>query len=90
MAASPDGKGYWLVASDGGVFAFGRAGYQGSVPGQGLASEVPLVAIVPTRDGQGYWLTGADGSLYAYGTATYPGSVSGLRLVAPVVAGAAT
>ena len=23
MAATPDGRGYWLVASDGGVFTFG-------------------------------------------------------------------
>ena len=27
MAATPDGDGYWLVASDGGVFAFGDAGF---------------------------------------------------------------
>ncbi|MGH9083483.1 MAG: hypothetical protein ACRDWN_09075, partial [Acidimicrobiales bacterium] len=26
MAAAPDGHGYWLVASDGGIFAFGDAG----------------------------------------------------------------
>ena len=25
MAATPDGNGYWLVASDGGVFSFGDA-----------------------------------------------------------------
>ena len=25
MAATPTGKGYWLVASDGGIFAFGDA-----------------------------------------------------------------
>src|SRR5471032_1877553 len=30
MAATPDRKGYWLVASDGGVFAFGDAGFFGS------------------------------------------------------------
>ena len=29
MAATPDGKGYWLVGADGGVFAFGDA----AVPG---------------------------------------------------------
>ena len=28
--------GYWLVASDGGIFAFGNAGYYGSIPGSGL------------------------------------------------------
>ena len=25
MAATPNGRGYWLVASDGGVFSFGDA-----------------------------------------------------------------
>jgi hypothetical protein len=30
MAATPDGKGYWLVASDGGIFAYGDAGFSGS------------------------------------------------------------
>ena len=33
MAARPDGKGYWLVASDGGIFAFGDAGFHGSTGG---------------------------------------------------------
>ena len=33
MAATPDGKGYWLVASDGGIFAFGDAGFYGSTGG---------------------------------------------------------
>jgi hypothetical protein len=31
MAATPSGKGYWLVAADGGVFAFGDATYMGNV-----------------------------------------------------------
>ena len=30
MAATPDGDGYWVVASDGGVFAFGDARFYGS------------------------------------------------------------
>ena len=30
MAATPDGQGYWLVASDGGVFSFGDAAFHGS------------------------------------------------------------
>ena len=29
IAASPSGRGYWLVGSDGGVFAFGDAGSRG-------------------------------------------------------------
>ena len=30
MAATPGGHGYWLVASDGGVFSFGSARFYGS------------------------------------------------------------
>ena len=30
MAATPDGKGYWLVASDGGIFSYGDAVFFGS------------------------------------------------------------
>ena len=30
MAATPDGKGYWLVATDGGIFGYGDAGFYGS------------------------------------------------------------
>jgi len=30
IAATPDGQGYWLVASDGGVFSFGDAAFHGS------------------------------------------------------------
>ena len=33
IASTPDGKGYWLVAADGGVFSFGDAGFYGSMGG---------------------------------------------------------
>lgn len=33
MTATPDGRGYWLVAADGGVYAFGSAQFHGSIPG---------------------------------------------------------
>lgn len=31
MAATPTGQGYWLVCADGGVFAFGDAGFFGNI-----------------------------------------------------------
>ncbi len=40
MAATPDGSGYWLVASDGGVFAFGDAHFDGSTGGLTLNKPV--------------------------------------------------
>jgi hypothetical protein len=33
MSATPTGRGYWLVAFDGGIFTFGDAGFFGSRPG---------------------------------------------------------
>jgi hypothetical protein len=33
MASTPDGGGYWLTASDGGLFSFGDASFYGSKGG---------------------------------------------------------
>ena len=54
MAPTPTGHGYWLVASDGGVFAFGDATFHGSTGALPLNS--PVVGMAATRDGDGYWL----------------------------------
>jgi hypothetical protein len=43
MAATSDGGGYWLVASDGGVFTFGDAVFQGSMGGTPL--DEPIVGL---------------------------------------------
>jgi hypothetical protein len=40
MAPSPTNRGYWLVASDGGIFAFGDAPFVGSAGGQALSAPV--------------------------------------------------
>ena len=40
MAAAPDGGGYWLVASDGGIFNYGSAGFFGSTGGMTLNKPV--------------------------------------------------
>ena len=56
---SPSGKGYWLVASDGGVFGFGDAHFLGSAastPRRRRSSESSRRA-----HGQGYWIELADG-----------------------------
>jgi hypothetical protein len=37
MMLTQDAGGYWLVAADGGIFTFGDATYQGSVPGLGVS-----------------------------------------------------
>jgi hypothetical protein len=77
------GAGYWLVASDGGVFAFGNAQYYGSMAGKSLNS--PITGIVPTSDGKGYWLVAQDGGVFSFGDATFAGSLGGQSLAAPIV-----
>ena len=87
MAATSDGGGYWLVASDGGVFNYGDAGFQGSMGG--LALGAPVVGMAATPDGGGYWLVASDGGVFNYGDAGFFGSMGGQPLGAPVVGGAA-
>ncbi|MBF6558123.1 MAG: hypothetical protein IVW52_18605 [Acidimicrobiales bacterium] len=90
MASTPDGRGYWLAASDGGVFTFGNAGFYGSVPGQGIVRPVPVGGIIATKSGRGYWIAGRDGALYSYGDASFLGSLAGIRLEASVTGEAAS
>ena len=84
IAPTPDGQGYWLVASDGGVFAFGgRGGFYGSMGGQPLNRSL-FVGIAPTPDGHGYWLVASDGWRVLIRRAPgFDGSMGGQRLNAP-------
>ncbi len=78
MVPSADGGGYFMVAADGGVFAFGDAVFAGSCPAIGGCSG-PAVAVMPDATGNGYWLVTATGHVYAFGDAQFlgaPGSVS--------------
>ena len=88
MAATPDGRGYWLVASDGGVFNYGDAAFYGSSGGVSLNK--PIVAMAATPDGRGYWLVASDGGVFNYGDAAFYGSTGGVSLNKPIVAMAAT
>jgi hypothetical protein len=47
IVPTADGGGYWLIGSDGGVFAFGDAGFIGSLPGLGVRVS-NVVGAVPT------------------------------------------
>ncbi len=76
MVPSSDGKGYFMVASDGGVFAFGDAHFAGSCPGIGGCTGA-AVAVMPDATGAGYWLVTSSGHVYTFGDAPYfggPGS----------------
>ena len=67
MVPSNDDGGYFMVASDGGVFAFGDAHFAGSCPGIGGCSGA-AVAVMP--DARKRLLVGhKDGNVYAFGDA---------------------
>ncbi|HEY7947055.1 MAG TPA: choice-of-anchor D domain-containing protein [Acidimicrobiales bacterium] len=79
--------GYWMVGSDGGVFAFGGAGFEGSLPGMGVHVN-DIVAVVPTADGGGYWMVGSDGGVFAFGDAAFVGSLPGIGVHVHNIVGA--
>ena len=80
--------GYWLLGSDGGVFAYGNAQFLGSMGGKRL--NAPVVGMAPTADHGGYWLDASDGGIFSFGDAPFLGSMGGKRLNAPVVGMAST
>jgi hypothetical protein len=75
MAATTDGNGYWLVASDGGIFSYGDAMFYGSTGS--IRLNLPIVGMAPTPDGHGYYLVGFDGGVFTYGNANFYGSTAG-------------
>jgi hypothetical protein len=80
-------SGYYLVASDGGVFAFAGS-YLGSMGGTRLNE--PIVALMVTPDAGGYWEVASDGGVFSFGSAAFEGSMGGVPLNAPIVGAAAT
>jgi Calx-beta domain-containing protein len=79
-------QGYWFVAADGGIFAFGDAKFYGSTGN--IRLNQPIVGMAATPTGGGYWFVAADGGIFAFGDARFhgaPGSVD-----QPIVAMAAT
>ncbi len=88
ITAMPAGGGYWLVASDGGIFGAGGAPFFGSTGGTRLNK--PVVGMAATPTGGGYWLVASDGGIFAYGDAAFHGSTGGIPLNRPVVGMAST
>ena len=87
-SGSGSGPGYWLVASDGGVFSFGDARFFGSTGAIHLAA--PVVGMAATPDGGGYWLVASDGGVFSFGDARFFGSTGAIHLAAAIVGMAAT
>ena len=79
--------GYWVVASNGGVFSF-DAPFDGSAGALPLVR--PIVGMAATPDGGGYWLVASDGGIFSFGDAPFFGSMGGRPLDRPIVGMAAT
>jgi uncharacterized protein YkwD len=75
MAPTPTDNGYWLVASDGGIFTFGDAKFMGSTGD--IRLNQPVIGLAATGSGNGYWLVASDGGLFTFGDAGYLGSLGG-------------
>jgi hypothetical protein len=71
-----------MVASDGGIFAFGDANFFGSMGDKKL--NAPVQSLVPDPDGTGYWLVASDGGVFAF-DAPFRGSMGAIPLNQPVV-----
>ncbi|MDQ1509139.1 MAG: hypothetical protein QOG50_983 [Actinomycetota bacterium] len=83
MAATPSGKGYWLVAADGGIFNYGDAHFYGSTGS--IRLNQPIVGMAATPTGRGYWLVAADGGIFSFGNAHFYGSTGSRQLNRPIV-----
>jgi len=70
ITGTTTGKGYWLAASDGGIFAFGDATYLGSMGGQHLNK--PVVGIAGTPTGSGYTEVATTAASSTSGTRSSP------------------
>jgi hypothetical protein len=85
LAVDPATGGYWLVASDGGIFSF-DAPFYGSTGS--LTLNKPVVGMAESNNGSGYWLAASDGGIFAF-NAPFFGSTGSLKLNKPVVGMAA-
>jgi hypothetical protein len=57
------------VASDGGIFSFGDAKFQGSEGGATL--HAPIVGTAFDNASGGYWLVGSDGGIFTFNAPFY-------------------
>jgi hypothetical protein len=72
-----------MVATDGGIFTFGDAAYDGSTGGIHLNQ--PIIGMANSPSGAGYWLIAVDGGVFTFGDAGYYGSTGAMHLNRPIV-----
>ena len=78
---------YRMVASDGGIFAFGSAPFYGSTGS--IRLNQPIVGMTSDAATGGYWFVARDGGIFGF-NAPFFGSTGAIPLAQPVVGMAAT
>jgi hypothetical protein len=81
MAVDPTTGGYWLVASDGGIFAY-NAPFYGSTAS--IVLNHSIVGMAPDVGTGGYWLVASDGGIFTF-HAPFEGSMGSVALNKPIV-----
>ena len=74
--STPTGKGYYIVAADGGVLSFGDAKFYGSTGGNkpgGHNLTGIAISIDANRNINGYWLVADDTTVLTFGDAPFWG-----------------
>jgi hypothetical protein len=83
MVPTRNQLGYWMVASDGGIFSYGDAPFYGSTGN--IVLNKPIVGMEATHDQGGYWMVASDGGIFSYGDAPFYGSTGNIVLNQPIV-----
>ena len=88
MAATPTGHGYWLVASDGGIFTFGDAALP-RLDRRARTRPARSSAWPRPPTGNGYWLVAPTAASSVRAAARFLGSGGAQALLSPTVVMAA-
>jgi len=87
---SPSGNGYWVLAEDGAVDAFGDAADFGSVGSEVFRSNERPTTLASTPSGNGYWIITTAGRVVTFGDAETFGDLINFELAGEIIAAAAT
>ena len=89
IVPSVDDRGYFMVAADGGVFAFGDAKFEGSCPVYDDCDGT-TVSVMPDATGLGYWVVTDEGYVYSFGDAPFEGEPAWTYANGPLPRGSVT
>lgn len=73
--SSPSGNGFTVCDYIGGVYTFGDATFENSLPGISATAPSFIVGLCCTGDGGGYIMSDYNGDIYSFGDAVYQGAL---------------